>query len=180
MMRITGGELRGRSIQTLKGQQTRPTSSKVREAVFNILRDHLPGSRWLDLFGGSGIMGIEALSRGAAHATFVESSPAAFLVLKSNLQRLGLMDRVTLMRGDALMFLRRTHLVFDLAYVDPPWGKNLYGFILGGLGGHLAPQALVLCEHSAKLILPAEAPGLEVVEQRLYGDIGLTLYQRAD
>lgn len=124
MIRIIGGELRSRKILTPKGEATRPSSDFVRESVFNICQGLLPGCRFLDLFAGSGAIGIEALSRGAAQATFVEKGSRALAVLKKNLRDLDLLERSQVLPLEALRALANlaTHgTKFDIIYADPPY-----------------------------------------------------------
>jgi 16S rRNA (guanine966-N2)-methyltransferase len=136
-MRVTGGESRGVRLRTLKGSLTRPTADQVRKAIFDILGPEVEGARVLDLFAGSGALGIEALSRGAADAVFVESSREACSIILDNLVATGLRGRGVVRRADAERFLaRRASNPFDLAFLDPPYARGL-GFvarILGKLG----------------------------------------------
>ncbi len=127
-MRIIGGEFSSRTIQTPKGQSTRPTLDAVREMIFNSLQRRVDGARFLDLFAGSGAMGIEALSRGATHATFVDSHPAALRCIRSNLKSLGIESakaQVLPIRAlQALKILAKELSPFDLIYLDPPYGEK--------------------------------------------------------
>jgi len=123
-IRIIGGSLKGRRISTLPGRATRPTSGRVREAIFDILGSRVEGSRVLDLFSGSGALGLEALSRGGAEAVLVESSLPARRVIRENIERLGLSDRAELLARDyaaALKKLGREGRSFDLVLADPPY-----------------------------------------------------------
>ncbi|MCF7806308.1 MAG: 16S rRNA (guanine(966)-N(2))-methyltransferase RsmD [Simkaniaceae bacterium] len=125
-LKITGGTLKGRMIATPKGQQTRPTSERLRQTVFDILSGRIEASHFLDAFAGSGAIGIEALSRGAKSLTLIEQARPAIACIESNLKELGLSSRATLYRCDcikALLALKNKH-TFDLAYFDPPYPKS--------------------------------------------------------
>ena len=164
-MRITGGELRGRRIQVPK-TGVRPTTGKVREAIFSMLGD-ISGARVLDLFCGSGALGIEALSRGAAEATLVDTKPAA---ARDNLESLGLADRSRTVRADAARFLRRGEgESFDLVLCDPPYrlADRLAADLVQLIPSVLAEGGRVMSESS-----PAGPLGLELplLTERTYGD----------
>ena len=136
-MRVTAGEAKGTRLRTLRGGETRPTADQVRKAIFDILGPQVEGGRVLDLFAGSGALGIEALSRGASETVFVESSREACSLIAENLGATGLRGKGIVRRSDAERFLsRRATNPFDLAFLDPPYGRGL-GFvarILGKLG----------------------------------------------
>jgi 16S rRNA (guanine966-N2)-methyltransferase len=176
-MRIVAGELRGRPIRTPPGEATRPTSDRARQAVFNIL-EHAPwspgleGARVLDVFAGSGAMGLEALSRGAAEVLFVETAEPALATIRANLAAFGLGARGRLLRQDATRLGRPADAEarFELAFLDPPYGKGLGEQTLAALhaGGWLAPEALVVLEQGADE--PAlDVPGFELTDERRYG-----------
>lgn len=170
-MRIIAGRWRGRRIAAPPGRATRPTTDRVREAWMSALQSELPDARVLDLFAGSGALGIEALSRGAAHVTFVERSNAAIRVLRANLGNLDTReDEYTIVRGDALAFAQRLPArAFDLALADPPYGTNEAVALVDAFAR--VPFATWLwLEHRAALMLPA-APGAKI---RRYGDSALT------
>jgi 16S rRNA (guanine966-N2)-methyltransferase len=127
-MRITGGRFKNHQLRAPKGTQTRPSSEKLRQTVFNICQASIEKSHFLDVFAGSGAMGIEALSRGASHATFIEKSSRALLTIKDNLTKLDLMSSATLLREDALIGLKKlikNHAEFDLIFIDPPYGLKV-------------------------------------------------------
>lgn len=171
-MRVVAGELRGRRIEAPPGQSTRPTTDKVREATFNALGslDLLVDARVADLYAGSGALGIEALSRGAHHCTFVERDRAALAVLRANLATLGLEDRSTVVHGDAA--LRAGQLDVDLVLVDPPYDApdSLWAELLDELG---AP--FVVAEAASEISAPS---GWEVVRAKRYGRTWVTFLER--
>lgn len=154
-LRVISGEAKGRRLKTLPGLDTRPTADRVRSTLFDILGD-VAGERVLDLFAGSGALGIEALSRGAAHATFVESDPAAVAVVRGNVALCRFQDRATVHRSDAEVFLSRLvpgSSPFDLAFLDPPYERGLafVGRLLGVLAaeGRIAAGGRVVIESAA-------------------------------
>ncbi len=175
-MRVVGGKLRSRSIAGPKSQAVRPTSDRSREALFNILihayGDPVAGARVLDLFAGTGALGIEAISRGAAYALFVDEGVEARSLLRDNTESLGLGGVTRIFRRDATR-LGPAHPVgpFDLVFLDPPYGKGLAEKALAAArdGGWLKPQALVVVEGSADAGFKAPE-GFEELERRTYDD----------
>ena len=177
-MRIVAGAFRGRSLVAPKGHSTRPTADRVREAMFNVL-EHAPwgrpptGARVLDLFAGSGALGLEALSRGAAFCLFVDHDPAAEAAVLANLGALGLGDRARVLRRDASRLGARSSAdgpAFDLAFLDPPYTKGLAEAALTSLadGAWLAPGGLVIAERGADE--PELKPdGYEILDDRRWG-----------
>ena len=131
-MRITGGALKNRLLKVPKGMKTRPTSEKLRQTIFNILQHRLEGSICLDLFAGSGAIGIEALSRGAKRTVFIEQDRFAFKTLRDNLERLELTPLSTLLVGNVLLLLKQLKgTTFDFIYADPPYGQGLQEKVVG-------------------------------------------------
>lgn len=177
-MQVIAGTHRGRKLKTLKGDLTRPTSGLVRGAMFSILGDRIPEARVLDLFAGSGALAIEALSRGAQEAVLVERAADAQKIIQDNLQALGLGDRATLVRGDALGKLRTLQGPFDVVLADPPYRTVDWSELLQALqtAGLLAPEAAVLVEHARGETLPAEAAALKLHRTYQYGETHLALY----
>jgi 16S rRNA (guanine966-N2)-methyltransferase len=182
-MRIVGGELAGRTIGAPRGEETRPTSDRVREAIFNRLAHGAlaPASPFaapvLDLFAGAGGLGLEALSRGAPRCDFVDDNAAACACIRANLEALGLAERAHVAQARADAFLRRASPGqggYGLVFVDPPYaaaGAPL-DRVLAALGPHLVAGALVIVEHGAKLAPAATRggeAGLRLIDQRRYG-----------
>jgi len=182
-MRIIAGALKGRRLAPVKGR-IRPTSAKVREALFSILGPAVAGLRVLDLFAGTGALGIEALSRGAAAAVFVEDHPESLKVLRRNLADLGLADRATvwpLPVATALKRLADRGESFGLAFLDPPYGGGEAVAALGALAAFdlLAPGARVVVEHSRRESLPEACGALTRLSVRRYGDTQVAFYLMA-
>ncbi|MGZ8363673.1 MAG: 16S rRNA (guanine(966)-N(2))-methyltransferase RsmD [Caulobacteraceae bacterium] len=175
-MRIVSGTLRGRPVRAPEGLDTRPTSDRARQAVFNILEhapwsDGIGGLRVLDLFAGSGAMGLEALSRGAASCLFVETAEPACAAIRANIAVFKLEDRARLLRMDAVKLGQRPphEPAFNLAFLDPPYRKGLGELALSALdeGGWLAGDSVVVLERAADE--PLAHTGFTLLDERVYG-----------
>jgi len=165
--RIIAGAFGGRRLVLPADARVRPTADRVREAWMSILADRLPGARVLDLFAGSGALGLEALSRGARHATFVELSAEAVAAIHANAHALGVADRVTVRRGDAMRFVQRLEPgAFDLALADPPYTVPFAERLVTAFTQRPFAGLLVV-EHPATL-------RLAVADTRRYGDVALS------
>jgi len=183
-MRIIAGTYRSRPMQAPAGLATRPTSDRLRETLFNVLTPRIQGAAFLDLYAGSGAVGIEALSRGAEHVVFVERAPTALKVLRANLARLGLTEGFSLQTGSVGTYLRRmqTELKqFDLVFLDPPYdAAEEYAATLGLLGGAaenlLSTGAVVIAEHRRKERLEENYGSLARTRLLEQGDAGLSFY----
>ena len=177
-MRVVAGELRGRRLEAPPGRATRPTADKVREALFSILGD-MRGLAVLDLFAGSGALGIEALSRGAAGALFVDSSDRAVATIRRNLKTLGLEAQVQ--RRDALAFLGADDgwAPFDVAFIDPPYdlASRLVAPLAERLPARLTGEARIVTESDKRhpLLLP-----FPLLRERVYGDTRIGIYRRPE
>ena len=178
-MRIVGGALGGRVLRAPRGSATRPTSEKVREAMFAILPD-VTGAHVLDLFAGSGALGIEALSRGAAHATFFDSGRPALEALRGNLRTLGLDARATVVAGDAPALAAR-HVParpWELVLVDPPYASDLAVRAVSAIPpARLADGAVIVIEHDRRNTPPDAIGSLLRTDQRRYGDTLVSFYR---
>lgn len=185
-MRITAGDYRGRTLKTPKGDATRPTSGLVRETLFNILARDIPDARILDLFAGSGSVGLEALSRGAAHATFVENARPALGCLRENIAALGVADRATVLPHPAVRALAELavdRITFDVIFLDPPFADApAYLAVLDAVAvtGLLAPGGVLVAQHDTRLPLPEQVKTLTRTRQQKLGDNTLTFYQQED
>ena len=149
-MRIITGKAHGTRLLTPAGERTRPTAERVKEAIFSMIQFDIEGREVLDLFAGSGQMGLEALSRGALHATFVDTSPEAIEVIRKNAEKTRLLPLCTILEGDYAGILGRLsgRTRFDIVFLDPPYGQGLVAKSLELLGeyGLLSPAALIVCE----------------------------------
>jgi len=184
-MRVVGGLLRGRVLAGPSSRAVRPTSERLRESIFDILEHRYPGSlegrRAVDLFAGSGALGIEALSRGARFAMFVDNGTEARALLRANIEAMGLGGATKVWRADATRLGKApAGGSFGLAFVDPPYGQNLAGPALNALveGGWLEPSALIVVEEAAKAAV-ATPEGLELVDGRTYGDTQILILARS-
>ena len=178
-MRIIAGALKGRRLVTPRGGTTRPTADQVRIALMDTLTPRLPAARVLDLFAGAGGVGLEALSRGAAHATFVERDPRAVAALRANIEALGVGALARVRRGDVLRELAaldRAGEQFDIVFLDPPYDADLVETTLQSLGGGglLAPAGLVVAQHFTKRAPAAAIGALASVRTRRFGETTLT------
>lgn len=184
-MRIIAGTFRSRSLQAPPGLTTRPTSDRLRETLFNVLAPRIQGAVFLDLYAGSGAVGIEALSRGAERVDFVERAPAALAVLRANLTKLGMTAGFRIHSGSVATVLRRMKpdlaTGFDLVFLDPPYDaaeeyQATLGLFGGSLAALLAPGAMVIAEHRRKQRLQDKYGALERTRLLEQGDASLSFY----
>lgn len=180
-MRVITGSARGRRLKELEGLETRPTTGKVKEAVFSALQFEIEGRRVLDLFAGTGQMGVECLSRGAAAAVFVDRRADAVKTVRENLRLTGLQDRGRVAAGDALQFLGETRERFDIVFLDPPYRTGLLEAALAKTAEFdiLNPHGIIVAEHPADAIPPAPPGPYRTGRIYRYGRIGVTLFRRA-
>lgn len=181
-MRVISGRCRGMRLRSVPGTATRPTTDRVKESLFNILAPWVPGARVLDLFAGTGALGIEALSRGAQEAVFVEREPRAAAVVRANLRHTGLESLAEVRLADAVrevQRLARQGRQFDLVFMDPPYGQGLAQAALAALGaaGLVAPDGWVVVEHGVREEMPKRAENLAQVRTVRYGDTVLTFFR---
>ena len=177
-MRVITGVARGRVLKALAGETTRPTTDKVKEAVFSAIQFDLEGRRVLDLFAGSGQLGIEALSRGAEHAVFVDSDRQAVAVVNQNLQITDLTRQATVVCRKAQDFIGTTDQIFDVVFLDPPYGLNLLPDLLPRLLPCLSDYAILVCEHAYDCPLPPVVGHWSAGKTKKYGTIGVTIYRK--
>lgn len=175
-MRVIAGSLKGRRLQTLDGLDVRPTTDKVKEAIFSAVQFDLYGAVVLDLFSGSGQMGIEALSRGAESAVFVDVSPKSLNVTRSNIANAGLESKTMCYQANSRDFLKTDRKLYNIAFLDPPYGKGIIEEVLPVLSGRMAEGGKVICEHEKELILPDKVECLTVKKRYQYGKINVTIY----
>jgi len=178
-MRIVSGSARGRKLKEPVGSAIRPTSDYVKESVFNILAFDIEGRRVLDLFSGSGQIGIEALSRGAKSAVFVDSSKQSVKLIYENLERCGFSELAQVHVADAIRFLRSDEK-FDIIYIDPPYESDLAGKCLSAIVefDKLSMNGIILAETKRDMVLPELTMPYELVKEYTYGGVKLTKYTR--
>ncbi len=179
-MRVITGTARGRRLETLQGNDVRPTTDKVKESLFSIIQFQLEGRHVLDLFAGSGQLGIEALSRGARSAVFVDVSRQSVETVKKNLTATGLSPKARVFQRDSLSYLSGCGEKFDIALLDPPYRQNLLPKALPLLAPHMNPGGIIVCESPAEETLPGEAGEFIQYRQYRYGKIKLTTYRHKD
>ncbi|HEX4950681.1 MAG TPA: 16S rRNA (guanine(966)-N(2))-methyltransferase RsmD [Blastocatellia bacterium] len=180
-MRVISGIYKGRRLKAVEGTLVRPTSDRLRETLFNVLSSGVEGARFVDICAGTGAVGIEALSRGAAHVTFIESNRRAAQVLSENLAHCGITENVKVINRDAISTLKyfSQHLLqFDYFYLDPPYDSELYSQVLWTLAKSrlIAEEGLVIVEHRKNYDLQPNYDFLRPYRQIIQGDSCLTLY----
>lgn len=180
-MRIISGTCKGRRLSTLKGRNIRPTSDRVRESLFNIISWDIQGARVLDLFAGTGALGIEALSRGALLAVFVDTSQNACHLITQNCKRCDLISQSMILRHDLLRGNfppRIRNDQFDIIFMDPPYDKGLpeKTLLIPDLANCLAPEGRIIVEHSYKEKIPENFSNLDIQDQRKYGKTLITFF----
>lgn len=177
-MRVITGSARGMSLRTLEGESVRPTTDKVKEAVFSAIQFEIEGRRVLDLFAGSGQLGIEALSRDAESCVFVDADKNAIKIVKENLEKTKLIGKASVMQTDSLAFLGMTDRVFDLAFLDPPFGTGLLQKAVAKVEPLIAEGGLVICEHPFGEDLPEIQGGLVRQREYKYSKTAVTVYRK--
>ena len=180
-MRIIAGERRGKVLLSPEGTDVRPTTNMVKESVFNILRFGIECRRFLDLFAGSGQMGLEALSRGAREAVFVDSSRDSIRVIEKNVAAAGFKDRAKVVGADFAGYLRAGRETFDIAFIDPPYRDGLMERALELAAMRMAPGGVILCEHGSREELPESTAG-GFVKRKVYryGKTAVTAYRAGE
>ncbi|ARP50877.1 16S rRNA (guanine(966)-N(2))-methyltransferase RsmD [Ruminococcaceae bacterium CPB6] len=179
-MRVITGTARGRRLVTREGSETRPTPERVKEAIFDIVQFQVEGRRVLDAFAGSGQLGIEALSRGADHATFLDSSRESIQVIQKNLTITGLADKASVYQTDTLLYLQRRGQRYDLCFLDPPYRTGLLQQALPLCAAVMNPGGLILCEHPADEELPQSAGDFCHLREYRYGKIRIATFVHKD
>ena len=171
-MRIIAGELKGRRLKTPKWDGLRPTSDKLRETLFNVVSQRVPGARVLDFYAGTGAIGIEALSRGAAHVTFVETDARALKLIDENLRQCGVSDRYVIIRTPQSLPAGS----FDLAVLDPPYDVPDLTVSIAAAEPLLAPGGLLVLEHARRRPVPEHVGRLRMSRDLISGDSALAFY----
>ncbi len=176
-MRVITGSARGRRLHTLEGNDVRPTPERVKEAVFSAIQFDIEGRQMLDLFAGSGQMGIEALSRGAAKVWFCDIADASLKVVRSNLQSTGFTAQAVVQKADYTSFLATTPEQFDIAFLDPPYAAGILADALAKTVKVMRPTGVILCEHPTEVALPEQVQGFVLQKQYRYGKIAVSMYR---
>lgn len=184
-MRVVAGERKGMPLKAVAGNTTRPTTDKIKESIFNIIGPFFDGGTAVDLFAGSGGLGIEALSRGAEHAVFVEKDSRAFQVLQENIKKCRYEDYTELFRTDAARAAKglvKRDIVIDYLFVDPPYHKEEYYDLVAMLveAKKLSDDAIILCEHTKTVNLPESYGEFVLVRRETYGETIISVYRKEE
>lgn len=184
-MRIISGTARGRRLKSPEGNKIRPTSDRVKESIFNMLAFQLPGKKVLDLFAGTGNLGLEALSRGAVHATFVDVDREAQKLIMHNIKLLGFEERARVCHMDSFEAVRRMGLKkekFDIIFIDPPYKEGLYEEIIETVikGDIIENDGYMVIEHPSAVKLDEVYWSLQMIKNRKYGNTTVTIYKKED
>ncbi|MBQ9016031.1 MAG: 16S rRNA (guanine(966)-N(2))-methyltransferase RsmD [Firmicutes bacterium] len=178
-MRVISGIYKGRKLESPENYDIRPTTDKAKEALFSILYNELPGARVLDVFAGTGALGIEALSRGAAECIFVDGSRQAVALTKRNLAHCGAQENARVLAGDYRKVLSGLSGAFDIILMDPPYNKGLLADAMEIISqrGLLAEEGVIVCEHRKEEELPERIGGFTREKERRYGIVKLSIYR---
>lgn len=177
-MRVITGSARGRRLQTLEGNDVRPTTDKVKEAVFSSIQFDVEGRRILDLFAGSGQLGIEALSRGAESCTFVDLNPEAINVIKANLKATGFEAEARVHRSNCFSFIASTRDKFDIVFLDPPYREGLLEETLTAVTNIMSDYGIIICERPTDIDLPKNVGSFCDKKQLKFGKILVSVYRK--
>lgn len=177
-MRVITGTARGKKLETLNGEEIRPTTDRVKEAVFNILQFNIEGQNFLDLFAGSGQMGIEALSRGAKKVVFIDSRRESINVVNKNLELVKLKNMANVFNIDAGSYLLKTNEVFDIVFLDPPYYSGEIHRIFPKLAKVVNKNGIIICENPIDEILPEKLEEFILSKVNKYGKIKISIYKK--
>ena len=179
-MRVITGKARGVVLKTPEGMQTRPTADRVKEAIFSIIQFDIPGTKVLDLFGGTGQLGIEALSRGASNAVFVDAADAACRLIRENLRRTKLEGQGSVVRADYLQYLSCCKEKFDVILLDPPYAEVFLENALNRISeiDILQTNGIIVTERPLEKSLECELPGFQRSKDYKYGKTLITIYRK--
>jgi len=180
-MRVISGSARGRRLKELEGMDTRPTTDKVKESIFNVIQFDIEGRKVLDLFAGTGQLGIEALSRGATHCTFLDQRRDAVALVKENLKVCNLLEQAQVMQGDSIAYLNSCREKFDVIFLDPPYKLDLLERSIELITKFdiLREHGIMVCESAVDKVLPALDAPYQWGKEYRYGKIKLTVCRRS-
>lgn len=173
-MRITGGSLKGRLLGSLRGKGVRPSTDRLRSAIFSILSDKVEGTYVLDLFSGTGSLGIEALSRGAKFAVFLDIET---FNLKENLKQLSINENIKIFKGDFLSILKKISISFDIIFIDPPYGKYKPSLVLNSIKHLCHNDTMVVFEEAKNTVFDNIDNSFIEKDSRIYGDTQIKIYE---
>lgn len=181
-MRVIAGRSKGHPLKAVPGQNTRPTTDKVKESIFSMIGSYIESEWVLDLFGGTGSLGIEALSRGAKHAIFVDKDAKSVEVMRANIHATGFTDQTEIYRTDARRAIKALHkrgIQLDLVFMDPPYRMEVIPDLIEVMSDcdMIHHDGLVVCEHAADIVLPETIRTLGKWKESLYGDTRVTIYR---
>ena len=179
-MRVITGKARGVQLKTPEGMQTRPTADRVKEALFSIINFDIPGAKVLDLFGGTGQLGIEALSRGAKEAVFVDSAKKSVDIIRQNLKSTNLEQNAKVCRLDWQSFLSMNTTKFDIVFLDPPYGKGILQDALGKVSTHMKDTGVIIAENPLNEEILSKYGDFALDRQYRYGKIKISTYRHED
>lgn len=177
-MRVITGTVRGRKLVAPEGTNTRPTTDMVKESIFSIIQFDVPGAQVLDLFSGSGQMGIEALSRGASSAVFVDSAKAAINAIRQNLDNLELTDKTRVYPMEAKTYLMSAAEKFDIALIDPPYNMGMAAQVLPNVAKRMRERGIIVCETQQGDPMPEETGGFTLQKSYRYGKVIVHVYRK--
>lgn len=179
-MRVITGSLKGKRLTTPDGLDVRPTPERVKEAIFSAIHFDIEGRRVLDLFAGSGQLGLEALSRGAKSCVFVDSSPVSVKIVKKNIEACGVESLSKVVQSDYFSFCSRSNDVFDFVFLDPPYSEGLMLPAIKAVLPLLSDYGAVICEHPAEVELPKEIGGFYIHRSYRYGKVLVSVYRKGE
>ena len=177
-MRIITGTARGRKLTAPEGRDVRPTPERVKEGIFSALQFDIEGRRVLDLFAGSGQLGLEALSRGAESCTFVDASESSLNLVRKNLESTDLSEKAKVVRSDYAAFTAACRDTFDIAFLDPPYSAGLLMPAVKAVLPLMSDYGVIICEHPPEVKLDEEIGGFKITKAYRYGKVLVTLYRK--
>lgn len=179
-MRVISGSARGANLKTIEGNDTRPTTDKVKGAIFNILANEIYGTKVLDLYAGSGALGIEALSRGADLAVFAEKSAPAADIIRKNLEHTKLIDKAKILKNDVFSVIKTLPEKFDLIFLDPPYAAELAEATIKAIDEAkiLADGGIIIAETGDGQLVPEMVGELQLCDKRKYGRVNINFYKK--